>query len=86
VTIGTKAEIPADALCAEQGCFHRYDGHEPVPFDASQMRCTHCVTLREKGVDYAAAPFHVFTVARLAGGALSPTQEREAYLKAMRGE
>lgn len=64
------SNIPPDAICAVEGCWHRYDGH--VNTDGWRVMC--CPDL------------HNFEPVKLAGGALNSEQERGAYEAAMRGE
>ncbi|MHB1798078.1 MAG: hypothetical protein ACYCUI_07200 [Vulcanimicrobiaceae bacterium] len=71
-------KIPPDALCAVEGCGHRYADHDYV----NMNECAVCVINAKRGFDV--RPSHKFVARVLAGGALNATQEREAYEKAMR--
>ena len=75
------AHIPADAICAVDDCGHAFLSHKMYygcvdcmqsHFFCNVDPCDHCG--------------HEFEPLRLCGGALTPTQEREAYEKAKRGE
>ncbi len=71
--------IPADAICAFDGCGHRYDLHVP---DGAWI-CTICLD-SDDGACW--SWLEGFNPIKLCGGALSPSQEQEAYEKAKRGE
>ena len=60
---------PCEALCAE--CKHKYKDHVGG-------LCNRCEAAGNCNI-------HLFSPLRLAGGALTPADEREAYLLAMRG-
>lgn len=72
--ITPNASIPPDALCAVEGCGHRYDDH-----GYNGDYCDVCLH-EEDG------SFHHFARKPYVCGAATPSQEREAYDKAMRGE
>ena len=66
---------PSETLCAVESCKHRNDVHKKM---------TGCSTCR-RTITQAHAD-HVFVPLRLAGGALTPTEENTAYQRALRGE
>gem|GEM_PF-4518545 len=68
--------FPAETACAVENCGHRYDEHSPFGCDA-------CTTTTHRGC-VAAEIGHEFAPRRLAGGALTPQQEWDAYHRAMR--
>ncbi len=68
------ARYPPAARCAVDACGHRYDQHDDPPPGHGVKRCLACFTS------------HEFEPLKLAGGALTADQEREAYERAMRGE
>ncbi len=72
---------PPEAICAFEGCGHRFDRHEPW-MDFGELLCKDCATNAARGFDVEDS--HSFVPRRLAGGALTPSQERVAYERAMR--
>jgi len=74
-------DYPSDAIC--ETCHHAFEQHdvaeEPVIFQPIVFKCWDCI----HGGDFVR---HNFAPKRLAAGTLSPSQERAAYEKAMRGE
>jgi hypothetical protein len=74
-------KYPPESLCARDGCGHRFDNHKPQVFPDVPMPCLPC---EENAKRYSDVPGrHVFVPRKLAGGALTPSEEREAYQKAM---
>lgn len=71
------SEFPAAALCDVADCGHRYDDHKVGI-------CQPCKTNMERG--FSVVPAHAFVPRRLAGGALTGTDERAQFEAAKRGE
>ncbi len=78
--MSTYIGMPSDAVCAAGTCRHRYDAH------GIGSNCDVC-NLCERGDGiFEPKAWHDFVPMRLAGGAVSPSQEREAYERVMRGD
>ena len=77
--------IPADAICAFDGCGHLFSRHSKCT--SGKSYCRDCADAWKRGHEsvFLLGP-HRFAPVVLCGGALSPSQEREAYEKAKRGE
>jgi hypothetical protein len=76
------SEYPAETLCAVEGCGHKYSDHEILLHGGKVPNCCLiCATNAERG--FAVDDMHEFVPRKLAGGALTPSQEMEAYRKAM---
>jgi len=72
--------MPSDAICRVETCGHRYDAH------SVESNCDVCNLCDRYNVVFRPEARHDFVPTRLAGGAVSPSQEREAYELAMRGD
>ena len=76
-----ETDYPTDAVCDEAFCRHRFDAHSFAANCGFCSACDHPVTLEAPGLT-----FHYFRPRRFAAGTYSPSAEREAYERAMRGD
>jgi hypothetical protein len=66
---------PPEAICDVDGCQHRNDNHDAE-------HCEVCLTNVNRG--YKADPHHAFVPRKYAGGAYTPSAEKELYDRIMR--
>lgn len=78
------ALFPPETLCDYDGCGHRHDAHVAGAFPDVPMPCVMCEENARRGFEVPGR--HRFIPRKLAGGALTPSAEREAYERALRGE
>lgn len=72
--------FPPDAICAIEHCGHRFEVHRVG------SNCDVCELCENGSGVWEPKAWHDFAPVRLAGGAVSPSQERAAYERALRGE
>jgi len=73
-------DIPPEAICAVEHCGH------PAVLHRAGSNCGHCEGCERGDGVFDWKAWHDFRPLRLAGGALTSEQERDAYQRAMRGE